>query len=157
MVDRRDFSNGQGALWFGFFTLGMLGGRIGGVYALDRFGRVLVLQYSAGLAFVGLALVILVAHPVVSALGAVLWGLGSALGFPVGMSAAADNPRGSAARVSAVATVAYGAFLIGPPLIGYVGAQIGILGALWIVVALISLSFFAAPAAKPPLSSAIDA
>lgn len=157
MVDGRDFSNGQGALWFGFFTLGMLSGRIGGVYALDRFGRVLVLQYSAGLAFVGLALVILIAHPVVSAAGAVLWGLGSSLGFPVGMSAAADNPRGGAARVSAVATVAYGAFLIGPPLIGYVGAQIGILGALWIVVALISLSFFAAPAAKPPLTPAVNA
>lgn len=157
MVDGRDFSNGQGALWFGFFTLGMLSGRIGGVYALDRFGRVRVLQYSAGLAFVGLAVVIVIAHPVVSALGAVLWGLGSSLGFPVGMSAAADNPRGSAARVSAVATVAYGAFLIGPPLIGYVGAQIGVLGALWIVVALISLSFFAAPAAKPPLIPAANA
>jgi fucose permease len=152
MVDGRDFTNAQGALWFGFFTVGMLTGRIGGVYALDRFGRVRVLQLSAGVALIGLALVILVAQPLISGLGAALWGVGSSLGFPVAMSAAADNPRGGAARVSAVATVAYGAFLIGPPLIGTVGASQGLLGALWIVVALIAMSFFAAPAAKPPVT-----
>jgi hypothetical protein len=88
---------------------------------------------------------------VLSGLGALMWGLGSSLGFPVGMSAAADNPEGSAARVSAVATVAYGAFLIGPPLIGGLGESIGILAALWVVVGVIVLAFFAAPAAKPPV------
>lgn len=150
MVDGREVSNTTGALWFGFFTLGMLAGRIGGVYVLDRFGRVPVLQGSAVLAIVGLAVVILVPIPVLSALGTVLWGLGSSLGFPVGMSAAADSPKDSAARVSAVATVAYAAFLIGPPLIGGLGERIGLLMALWCVVAAIGLSLFASPAARPP-------
>jgi fucose permease len=150
IVDGRDQTNAVGALWFGFFTLGMMTGRIGGVYLLDRFGRVPVLQWSAAMAIAGLALVILVEQPVLSGLGALMWGLGSSLGFPVGMSAAADNPQGSAARVSAVATVAYGAFLIGPPLIGGLGESIGILAALWVVVGVIVLAFFAAPAAKPP-------
>jgi hypothetical protein len=49
-----------------------------------------------------------------------------------------------------VATVAYGAFLIGPPLIGGIGEVTGLLPALWVVVALIAVSFLAAPAAKPP-------
>jgi fucose permease len=150
IVDGRDQTNAVGALWFGFFTLGMMTGRIGGVYLLDRFGRVPVLQWSAAMAIAGLALVILVEQPILSGLGALMWGLGSSLGFPVGMSAAADNPRGSAARVSAVATVAYGAFLIGPPLIGGLGESIGILAALWVVVGVIAMAFFAAPAAKPP-------
>jgi fucose permease len=150
VVDGRDFSNAQGALWFGFFTAGMMAGRVSGVYLLDRFGRVPVLRGSAGVGLVGLVLLILVANPVVSAIGVVLWGLGSSLGFPVGMSAAADNPQGSAARVSAVATVAYGAFLIGPPLIGGIGELTGLLTALWVVAALIALAFVAAPAAKPP-------
>ncbi|MDA2980153.1 MAG: MFS transporter [Actinomycetota bacterium] len=153
IVDGRDQTNAVGALWFGFFTLGMLAGRIGGVYLLDKFGRVPVLQWSAAMAIAGLALVILVEQPVLSGLGALMWGLGSSLGFPVGMSAAADNPEGSAARVSAVATVAYGAFLIGPPLIGGLGDSIGVLAALWVVVAVIVLAFFAAPAAKPPVPS----
>lgn len=150
MVDGRGLTNAQGALWFGFFTAGMLTGRVSGVYLLDRFGRVPVLQCSAGVALLGLALVILVAQPVISIIGVVLWGLGSSLGFPVGMSAAADNPEGSAARVSAVATVAYSAFLIGPPLIGGIAEAIGLLSAMWVVVALIAVSFLAAPAAKPP-------
>ena len=150
IVDGRDQSNAVGALWFGFFTVGMMAGRIGGVYLLDKFGRVPVLQGSAAMAIAGLSFVILIEQPVISALGALMWGLGSSLGFPVGMSAAADNPQGSAARVSAVATVAYGAFLIGPPLIGGLGDSFGILAALWVVVGVIILAFFAAPAAKPP-------
>jgi len=150
MVDGRGFTNAEGALWFGFFTAGMLIGRISGVYLLDRFGRVPVLQWSAATALLGLSLVLLVADPAISIIGTLLWGLGSSLGFPVGMSAAADNPEGSAARVSAVATVAYSAFLIGPPLIGGIGEFTGLLAALWVVAVLIAVSFLAAPAAKPP-------
>lgn len=153
MVDGRGLTNAEGALWFGFFTAGMLAGRISGVYLLDRFGRVPVLQIFAAIALVGLTLVILVAAPVFSIAGVLLWGLGSSLGFPVGMSAAADDPEGSAARVSAVATVAYGAFLIGPPLIGSIGEVTGLLTALWVVVALIAVSFLAAPSARPPRGS----
>jgi fucose permease len=150
VVDGRDFTNAQGALWFGFFTAGMMVGRVSGVYLLDRFGRVPVLRWSAGVGLIGLVVLILVSNPILSAIGVVLWGLGSSLGFPVGMSAAADNPQGSAARVSAVATVAYSAFLIGPPLIGGIGEFTGLLTALWVVVLLIALAFFAAPAARPP-------
>ncbi len=62
--------------------------------------------------------------------GAVLWGAGTALGFPVGMSAAADDPRLAAARVSVVASIAYTAFLAGPPLIGFLGDEVGVLRAL---------------------------
>jgi len=154
MVDGRDVSNATGALWFGFFTAGMMAGRIGGVWVLDRFGRVPVLQASAVLAVTGLAMVILIPHLGLSAVGTILWGIGSSLGFPVAMSAAADNPRGGAARVSAVATLAYGAFLIGPPLIGGIGSQVGLLGALWVVVVMVVVSLLASPAAKPRTSAA---
>ena len=41
-------------------------------------------------------------------------GLGISLGFPVGMSAAADDPRYAAGRVSAAASLGYVAFLAGP-------------------------------------------
>ena len=53
--------------------------------------------------------------------GAALWGVGAALAFPVGMSAAADDPKHAAARVSVVSTLGYIAFLAGPPLLGYLG------------------------------------
>ena len=63
-------------------------------------------------------------------LGIVVWGLGASLGFPVGMSAAADDPARAAARVSVVSTIGYGAFLAGPPLLGWLGDRVGTLEAL---------------------------
>ena len=83
-----------------------------------------------------------------AAVGVVLWGLGTALGFPVGMSAAADDPRNAAARVSAVATIGYVAFLVGPPLIGFVGQQVGLLNALFLVLALVVVAGILSPAAR---------
>jgi cyanate permease len=80
--------------------------------------------------------------------GTVLWGLGSSLGFPVGMSAAADHPTDSAARVSAVAIIGYCAFLAGPPLLGFIGQHFGILNALLVILVLLVLSALAAPAAR---------
>ncbi len=150
MVDDRGLDNGQGAALFTVFTAAMMVGRIVGGPIIDRFGRVPVLWVSGGAAAVGLALVIFVPIIWVAVVGIVLWGLGASLGFPVAMSAAADDPARAAARVSAVATVGYCAFLVGPPLIGLVGEGVGILNALLIVFVLIVLATLAAPAARPP-------
>lgn len=49
-------------------------------------------------------------HYLLAGLGILLWGLGASLGFPVGLSAAGDDPRGAAVRVGAVATIGYIAF-----------------------------------------------
>lgn len=146
----RGFDDAQSALLFALFSVAMTAGRIAGVPLLDRFGRVPVLRVAVVMAAVGLAVVILVPFTPVMIVAIVVWGLGAALGFPVGMSAAGDDPIGAAARVSAVATIAYCAFLVGPPVIGFVGEQIGILNALWIVFGLIVVAGFAVPAAREP-------
>jgi MFS family permease len=148
MVDDRGLDNGQGALLFGVFTVAMTAGRIVGVPLINRFGRVMVLRGSCGAAAIGLAMLIIVPAIPVAVLGIVLWGLGASLGFPLGMSAAGDDPSRASARVSAVATIGYLAFLGGPPLIGVVGEHIGLLNALWIVLGLILLAFLATPAAR---------
>lgn len=150
MVDDRGYTNSEGALWFVLFTGSMTLGRLLGVPLLNRFGRVPILAASALAALAGLSTVILVDGLVVGALAIIAWGLGSALGFPVAMSAAADDPARGAARVSAVATIAYGAFLIGPPLIGGLAEITGILAALWVVAAVIALGLLATPATKKP-------
>jgi len=148
MVDGRHVDNGQGALLFGVFTVSMTLGRVVGGPLIDRVGRVVALRASGVAAAVGLAIVILVPSVPVAVVGIVLWGIGASLGFPMGMSAAGDDPARAAARVSAVATIGYLAFLVGPPLIGFVGDRIGLLDALWIVLALILLAVFVAPAAR---------
>ncbi len=154
MVDGHGVDNATGAVIFGVFVTAMTVGRLAGGFLLDRFGRVRVLQVSAVSASIGLAMVIFMPTPALAIVGVVLWGLGAALGFPVGMSAAGDDPRNAAARVSAVATIGYGAFLIGPPLIGLLGEQIGLLRALSVVLVLVAVAGACSPAARKPEDTA---
>ena len=148
MVDGHAQSNTEGAISLGIFLTAMTVGRVAGIRLLDRFGRVPVLRVSAVLAAVGLIAVIFLSHPVWVTLGIIAWGLGSALGFPVGMSAAADDLRYAAARVSAVATIGYVAFLGGPPIIGFLGEQVGLLRALLVVLVFIAIAGLVSPAAR---------
>lgn len=150
MVDGHDTSEPFGALVFGVFVTAMTAGRLGGVKLLDRFGRVPVLRVSAVFAAVGLLLLILSPAVWLAIVGVVLWGLGAALGFPVGMSAAADDPAKAAARVSAVATIGYLAFLVGPPLIGLLANAFGILPALLVVLVLVVAAGLVSQAAREP-------
>jgi fucose permease len=150
MVDGYNVDNAAGAVVFGVFVTAMTVGRLLGVRLLDRFGRVPVLRGSAALATVGLLIVIFGPNAAVATVGTVLWGLGSALGFPVGMSAAADDPRTAAARVSAVATIGYFAFLVGPPLIGFLAGSFGILNSLLVVLVLVAVSGIVSNAAREP-------
>jgi MFS family permease len=150
MVEGHGVDTSTGALVFGVFVTAMTVGRLAGVRILDRFGRVPVLRASAALAVIGLLMVIFVPVAWIAIVGVVLWGLGSALGFPTGMSAAADDPRTAAARVSAVATIGYSAFLVGPPLIGFLGEQFGLLNALLIMLVLIVAAGAVSHAAREP-------
>jgi len=150
MVDGHGVEKTSAALIFGVFLTAMTIGRLGGVLLLDRFGRVIMLRASFLLAGLGLLIIIFIPNSTVAVFGVILWGLGSALGFPIGMSAAADDPRTAAARVSAVATIGYFAFLVGPPVIGFLGEHVGLLNALLVVLVLATMGFLAAGKAREP-------
>jgi cyanate permease len=89
---------------------------------------------------------------VVALTGALLWGVGASLGFPVGMSAAADDPERAAVRVSVVSSIGYTAFLAGPPLIGLLAGHSGILMALFVVVGALVLALLASGATRPQVA-----
>lgn len=108
-----------------------------------------MLRAAAGIALVGLLMVLVGGSVPVALVGALFWGVGAALGFPVGMSAAADDPARAASRVSVVSTVGYTAFLAGPPLIGVLGENVGILNALFVVLAALLIGLLASGAARP--------
>lgn len=149
MVDGHGVDNATGALLFGLFVTAMTIGRIAGVKVLDRYGRVPVLRVSAASAVLGLVIAIFGSNAWVAAVGVLLWGLGSALGFPVGMSAAADDPHLAPARVSAVATIGYLAFLAGPPALGLLGERFGLLRSLTVVLVLVAVAGAVSRAARP--------
>lgn len=125
VVDGFGTSDGMGAAGLAVFLTAMTAARLAGTRAIDRFGRVPVLVVSAVLAFVGVLTFALVPVLWLALVGVGLWGLGAAMGFPMGMSAASDEPRRAAMRVAAVSTIGYTAFFVGPPLIGLVAHLTG--------------------------------
>jgi fucose permease len=114
-----------GTLAFAAFVVAMTAGRLAGPVLLDRWRRVPVLRACAAAALVGVLLVAFGGAYWLALVGALVWGAGTALGFPVGMSAASDDPARAAARVSVVSSIGYCAFLAGPPLIGLLGDAVG--------------------------------
>jgi MFS family permease len=138
-----------GTLGFAAFLTAMTTGRWFGTSLLDRYGRVVVLRGLAAVAVIGLVLFVFSPYTPLAFVGAMLWGLGASLGFPVGMSAAADDPAASAGRVSVVASVGYCAFLGGPPLIGFLGNHITVLRALLVVAVLLALASVVTNALRP--------
>jgi MFS family permease len=93
----------------------------------DKIGKARALQSLALVGIVGLVLIIVSAPNVILAwTGSALWGVGVALGFPLFLSAAGEGEH-AAKRVSFVALWGYGAFIVGPPLLGFVGQVWGIL------------------------------
>jgi predicted MFS family arabinose efflux permease len=148
-VDGYRTSETLGAVGFGFFVVAMTVGRLFGGTALERFGRVAILRTMAALGVTGLLLVLLGGSTPVALAGALLWGIGASLGFPVGMSAAADDPTHAPGRVSVVSSIGYTAFLAGPPLIGLLAEHAGILRALLVVLGALVLGLLASGAARP--------
>ncbi|CAH0232109.1 Inner membrane protein YbjJ [Arthrobacter sp. Bi83] len=148
-VDGLGTTESTGALLFALFVLAMTAMRFFGGGVIDRYGRVAVLRASMAAAAAGLALFVFAGDVWLAAVGAALWGVGAALAFPMGMSAAADDPKHAAARVSVVSTIGYVAFLAGPPLLGYLGDLTGIHLALLAIAAPILVALLLAGAAKP--------
>lgn len=144
-VDGHHVPAWAGVLAFAVFLSCMTAGRLAGTALLDRYGRVAVLRVMLSASIVGCLTVVFgptwLAYP-----GAALWGVGVALGFPVGMSAAADDPRRASARMSVVSTIAYTAFLAGPALLGFLGHRVGVLHALLAVGVLLLVALALLPA-----------
>ena len=148
-VDSRQTANWVGVAVYGVFVAAMTTGRLVGPAALHRFGTVRVLLATAALAAVGSQLVAQLDTVWAAALGALVWGVGASLGFPVGMSAAGDDPVRAAQRVSVVASIGYTGFLAGPPLVGFVAEGLGTAGALVVVLGSAALGGAFAAATRP--------
>lgn len=148
-VDGLGTSESGGAIMFAVFVASMTIFRFVGARLIDAYGRVPVLYGSLGAALVGLVIFVLAPNVWLAGLGAIFWGAGAAMGFPMGMSAAADDPARAAARVSVVSTIGYVAFLAGPPLLGFLGDHVTIRWALLAIAVAIVASILTVPAAKP--------
>jgi len=142
-VDGHGAGQTAGAAVYGSFVLATLLGRAGAGFLLDRLGARRVLPVAIGIAAAGSLLFVLAEAAWLVFLAAGLWGIGGSLGFPVAMSIAGAHPTDGPRRVQLVAALGYGAFLAGPPVIGFLGHLWGLLEALVIVSALLTVSLVA--------------
>jgi MFS family permease len=136
------------ALFFTAFAIGESTARIFGGPLVDRVGRVRAVRFTTAIGVVGVVLFIVGVPAWVTLLGVLLWSVGVSMGFPLGMSAAADSGPNPAARVSVVASIGYLANLGGPPVIGFLAESFGLLNALWLVAALLAVGFAVAGALR---------
>ena len=132
------------ALYFTAFASGEAVARIFGGPVVDRLGRVRTIRATTALGVVGVIVFITAGNRWIVLVGVLAWAVGVSMGFPLGMSAAAESGADSAARVSVVASIGYFANLAGPPVIGALAEHVGLLDAFWILVALFAAAFLAA-------------
>jgi MFS family permease len=137
------------ALFFTVFAVGEALTRIFGGPVVDRLGRVRTIRVTTALGVVGVVVFIVGGSPWLVLLGVLLWSVGVSMGFPLGMSAAAESGSNPAARVSVVASIGYFANLAGPPAIGWLAESVGLLNSLWLIVVLMAAAFAVAGALRP--------
>jgi MFS family permease len=138
------------ALFFTAFAVGEALARIFGGPVVDRLGRVAAIRSSTALGVIGVALFIEAGNRWIVLAGVLLWAIGVSMGFPLGMSAAAQSGPDPAARVSVVASIGYFANLAGPPAIGALAQSAGLLNAMWLIAALFLAAFAAAGSLRRP-------
>jgi MFS family permease len=152
MIEGHHVSAAVGSLTFAAFLVAMTTGRWFGPGMLDRFGRVPTIRALSILGISGVVLFSLAPFGALSAVGAMAWGVGVSLGFPVGMSAGSDDPSRAAGRVSAIASIGYCAFLAGPPSVGFLGDHVTVIHAVLVVAGLLTLAALISGNTRPPES-----
>ena len=149
LIEDHGAASAVGTLALAAFLTAMTTGRWFGPGVLDRYGRVKTLRTQTVVALAGLALFAFTGSVALAFVGVLLWGAGIALGFPVGMSAGADDPAMAAPRVSVISSIGYCAFLGGPPLIGLLAERDTVLHALTAVMVALVIASVITPAIRP--------
>ncbi|MGK0722637.1 MFS transporter [Leucobacter sp. W1478] len=148
LVDGRGVANQTGALMLGVFFASIMLVRVAGSALLNRFGRVKILYACALLSTIGIVTVLVVPGTVGLLLGAIAWGLGGGLGWPIAISAAADRRETAVRDVAAVSALGYGSMLLGPMAFGLLGEFVGLLTAFWALLIFTAITALVARAAR---------
>ena len=89
---------------------------------LNKFGPILISVASLFFMFLGIFLVVLSNSSILATLGFLFLGAGSAVIFPMAISIAASrSDRPAETNVASLTQFAFGMFLLGPPILGFVG------------------------------------
>jgi predicted MFS family arabinose efflux permease len=130
----------QGGIGFMLFSIAMTAGRLTGDAVVARLGDRRTLVVGGVVAVIGVAALLLAPVRAVAFAGFVLIGLGASNLVPVLFRRAGQQAVMPAAfAVSAVTTAGYAGVLLGPALIGFLAAGVGLSTAFWLLAALLAL------------------
>jgi MFS family permease len=124
------------------FAMCMAAGRLAGDRMVQSFKHGAVLKANGILILAGMTLSLSLEHPISVMIGFALVGFGVSSVIPiVYMLAAKSKDMAPSAALSAVSSVGFTGFLIGPPLIGFIAHEVGLRMALTIVAMLGAMIF----------------
>lgn len=148
--DIRKLAEGAAAAAFTVYSVTSTAGRLLGGFVVDRLGKAATLRLSGVVTFAGIAVVVFLPVTVAPYIGAALWGIGLAVVFPTAMTIAGQQGGdNSAGAIAAVSTMGYGAFLIGPPLIGLIAEHTSLAAVLGgVMVLTLGITVLAGPATR---------
>ncbi|SON57672.1 Inner membrane protein YbjJ [Hartmannibacter diazotrophicus] len=141
-------SPAEAAMGFAAFSITMLAGRLTGDWTLAVFGTVKVLVIGSLAVAGGLALAAASPDALAAGIGFALVGIGAANMVPVAFSLAGKAGPAPEIGISAVATLGYGGFLAGPPMIGWIAAHFSLPDAFWLLAGAAALMGVANLAAR---------
>lgn len=127
------------AVGFASFAATMTLGRVFGDRLTEAWGPVVLTRRAGLLAAAGMTVALVFGDAVSAVVGFACLGAGLATIVPTVFRAAGLRAATPGAGIAFVSTVGYSAFLVGPPLIGFVSEAIGLRAALGIVAALAAL------------------
>ncbi|MFK8083555.1 MAG: MFS transporter [Granulosicoccus sp.] len=137
------------AVTYSFFSVVMAAVRLWGDVISERFGESTVIRASGLAATAGIALFALAPNTLWVFFAAAISGAGVAIVFPLAVTAAANRPGRSAANnVAALNMVAFTAFLVAPPVIGFLSEAVGLRYALLSLAPVAFLTFLLADEVK---------
>lgn len=125
---------------------------------VERYSPTAVSRILLSVLGIGTLLVFFATTDWMALLGFALCGVGTATIFPLAMSAAAQRTdRPAATNVASLAQTSFVAFLLGPPLLGFVAEHFGIRWSFGVGIPLVILSLiFADALGKKPLRHEVD-
>jgi fucose permease len=131
--------HGLAAFAYACFAGAMTLGRLAGDRVVARLGRARFLTASGALAATGLGLGLASGTAPGACVGFALLGIGLSCVVPTVYGAAGAQQGVSAAvGVTTVTVASWPAFLVGPPVVGWLSSQVGLRGALLLVVAAVT-------------------
>lgn len=145
------FGAGPAVAGIGFALFAALhaAGRLGGDWCKARLGVLPLARLLGVTCLAGNLLVVFSPHAGVAILGFALFGLGASAGYPLAMSAAGALPGRTPRHLATLTFFGIGAFLVGPPLIGFVADQAGLRAGYAVMLPLLAMSLLMSGGLRP--------